>query len=53
MHDNIKETTIPDLKKTLIHPMDNRTSADSKELAAQNPVIDTDKRYPGPGKDPE
>lgn len=31
--------TIPDLKKTLFHPMDNRTGKDSKFLNRDNPII--------------
>ena len=35
-----KKTYIPNLKKTLIHPMDGRTAEDSKALKEQNPIID-------------
>jgi hypothetical protein len=42
---DIRKQLIPDLKKTLIHPMDARTGADSKELARENPIIDTDKPF--------
>lgn len=43
--ERVKEDTIPDLKKTLIHPMDNRTGDDSIELAEQNPIIPIDKPF--------
>lgn len=35
----VQETTLPDLKKSLMHPMDSRTGEDSKALAKQNPVL--------------
>jgi hypothetical protein len=41
----IAETTLPDLQKTLIHPMDSRTADDSKQLANLNPVVDIDKPF--------
>lgn len=41
----IKKQFIPDLKKSMVHPMDERTGEDSKELAARNPVIDIDKPF--------
>jgi hypothetical protein len=41
----IKKQFVPDLKKTLIHPMDERTAEDSKELAMKNPIIDIDKPF--------
>lgn len=41
----IREDTLPDLQKALMHPMDHRTGADSKQLAAQNPVVDIDKPF--------
>lgn len=40
--ENMKELTkneIPDLKKTLFHPMDSRTAEDSRALNAENPII--------------
>lgn len=43
--DNIKKQFIPDLKKSLVHPMDDRTAQDSKELASKNPIIDIDKPF--------
>jgi len=43
--ERVKSDTIPDLKKTLIHPMDNRTGEDSIELAADNPIIPLDKPF--------
>lgn len=33
------EGEIPDLKKTLFHPMDHRTGKDSKRLAQNNPIV--------------
>jgi hypothetical protein len=40
-----RDTLLPDLKKTLIHPMDSRTGADSKALARQNPIIPIDEPF--------
>jgi len=40
-----KQAIIPDLKKSLMHPIDNRTGEDSKQLAAQNPVVDLEKPF--------
>ena len=31
---------VPGLKKTLVHPMDDRTGEDSKELKRENPIVD-------------
>jgi len=42
---SIRDKYIPDLKKMLIHPMDNRTAQDSKELAKQNPIVDIEKPF--------
>lgn len=44
---------IPKLKKGLFHPMDDRTSDDSKYLKNLNPIIDIDKpfRYTWNGKE--
>lgn len=36
---------IPDLKKTLFHPMDARTGKDSKRLAKSNPVVAVDEPF--------
>jgi len=41
----VKQETLPDLKKTLIHPMDNRTGADSVQLKALNPIVAVDKPF--------
>ena len=41
----IKKDLIPDLKKSLFHPMDNRTSSDSKLAASLNLVVDIDKPF--------
>ncbi len=40
-----KETDIPDLKKSLMHPMDARTGEDSKQLADKNPIVDIDEPF--------
>lgn len=42
---DIREKSIPDLQKTLFHPMDKRTGKDSKRLAANNPIVDLDKPF--------
>lgn len=42
---SVQETTIPDLKKSLMHPMDSRTGQDSKKLARENPVVDIDEPF--------
>jgi len=39
------EGTIPDLKKTLFHPMDKRTGEDSIRLNANNPVVNVDEPF--------
>lgn len=36
---------IPDLKKTLFHPMDARTGEDSKRLAQKNPIVNVDEPF--------
>ena len=36
---------VPDLKKTLFHPMDSRTADDSIQLSQQNPVVPIDKPF--------
>ena len=41
----VAQTQIPDLKKSLVHPMDDRTEEDSKKLAAQNPIVDIDQPF--------
>lgn len=42
---DIKDRFLPDLKKTLIHPIDSRTGEDSKKLARENPIIEIDKPF--------
>lgn len=42
---SIKKQFVPDLKKSLVHPMDDRTAEDSIELAKKNPIIDIDKPF--------
>lgn len=37
--------TIPDLKKTLFHPMDHRTGKDSIRLNANNPIVPVDEPF--------
>lgn len=48
----IQEEYLPDLKKTLYHPMDSRTGDDSKEAAAAKLIVDVDEpfRYEYNGK---
>ena len=41
----VKEETLPDLKKTLIHPIDDRTGEDSKKLKKINPIVAIDKPF--------
>ncbi len=36
---------IPDLKKSLMHPIDGRTGDDSKQLAAKNPIVAIDRPF--------
>ena len=36
---------MPDLKKTLYHPMDNRTGKDTLRLAQNNPIVDVDEPF--------
>lgn len=40
-----RDQVIPDLKKSLMHPMDSRTGEDSKKLASDNPVVDINKPF--------
>ena len=40
-----KEQDIPDLMKAMMHPMDNRTGEDSKQLAEQNPIVPLDEPF--------
>lgn len=47
---DLVETTVPDLMKTLFHPMDKRTGKDSKRLAAEKdwingPIIPVDEEF--------
>lgn len=37
--DEIQDKDMPDLKKTLFHPMDKRTGDDSKRLSQKNPIV--------------
>ena len=41
----VKKDFIPDLKKTLIHPMDHRTGQDSKQAALQDLVVNVNKEF--------
>lgn len=43
--EQVKDSSIPDLKKALIHPMDARTGDDSKKLAEINPVVEIGKPF--------
>ncbi len=40
-----KDRYIPDLKKTLIHPMDGRTGDDSKQVKRMNLIVDIEKPF--------
>lgn len=42
---DVQENTLPDLKKALWHPMDQRTGKDSIALAKQNPIVDIDEPF--------
>ena len=42
---DIRKKLIPDLKKTLFHPMDNRTGKDSIEAARKNLIVDVDQPF--------
>lgn len=41
----VRDDVLPDLMKTLIHPMDSRTGEDSKILARKNPIIPIDEPF--------
>lgn len=41
----IKSEYVPDLKKTLYHPMDSRTGEDSIQVSKENLVVDLDKPF--------
>jgi hypothetical protein len=41
----VKETTLPDIKKALYHPMDSRTAADSKLAAQMNLIVPVDQPF--------
>lgn len=41
----VREQTLPDLKKALVHPIDKRTGKDSIALAKENPIVDIDKPF--------
>jgi hypothetical protein len=49
----VKDAVLPDLKKTLIHPMDGRTADDSKFVKRLDLIVDLDKpfRYRWKGKE--
>lgn len=36
---SVRDTTMPELMKALVHPMDQRTGDDSKALRKQNPIV--------------
>lgn len=40
-----RDQVLPDLMKTLIHPMDARTGADSKAMAQKNPIVPIDEPF--------
>lgn len=41
----LRDGDLPDLKKTLFHPMDSRTAKDSKALNRKNPIIPIDEPF--------
>lgn len=41
----VKEDILPDLQKSMMHPMDDRTGEDSKKLARENPIVDIDEPF--------
>lgn len=42
---DLQQDELPDLMKTLMHPMDSRTGQDSKALAQDNPIIPIDEPF--------
>lgn len=42
---NIKDQILPDLKKTMFHPMDSRTGDDSKAMDSRELIVDIDKPF--------
>jgi len=51
----VRDEYMPELKKTLYHPMDSRTGADSVYAASKNLIVDIDQpfKYKWKGKDRE
>jgi len=43
--ENIQQNYLPDLKKTLYHPMDSRTGSDSKTAAVKNLIVALDQSF--------
>ncbi len=43
--ENLQEGTLPDLQKTLMHPMDGRTGEDSKHVAKLDLIVDIDEPF--------
>ena len=41
----VRDEVLPDLMKTLMHPMDSRTGADSIALAKENPIVPIDEPF--------
>lgn len=41
----VRDQDMPDLMKTLFHPMDHRTGKDSKRLAQNNPIVPIDEPF--------
>lgn len=41
----VRDSTLPDLMKALMHPMDKRTGADSIALARENPIVPLDEPF--------
>ena len=44
-YSHIRDNYLPDLKKALWHPMDERTADDSKKLRKLDPIIDIDEPF--------
>ena len=41
----VRDDVLPDLKKSLFHPIDSRTGQDSLDLAEENPIVSIDKPF--------
>jgi len=43
--ETVQEEFVPDIMKSLMHPMDSRTGDDSKQLANENPIVAINKPF--------